>query len=148
MASEVHEGHSILMAELYTRRIHENMTASEIAMMLSCFLEYTADEIIQETKIGTKIRQVAKEMHIDCKITDYWVDIVRDWMGGAECVCEKYGVEHGNFVRAMLKLANMVREWECMATFVEDVEMRDMMRNAEQIIVRDFVVPTSLYIKM
>ena len=82
------------------------------------------------------------------KITDYWVDVVNDWLEGNDFVCEKYGIEHGNFVRAMLKLANIVREWVAIATLKQDIEMVQKLVGMEQKIIRGFVVPDSLYLRL
>ena len=156
LATEIHEGHPILMTELYTRKRLENEDGNTIVETLSCFLEELPTEhSIPKTPIITELRGFAnffqlstKEAPEYWKITDYWVDVVHDWLNGDDYVCEHYGIEHGNFVRAMLKLANIVREWVAIATLKQDTEMIEKLNGMEQKIVRGFVVPDSLYLRL
>ena len=157
LASIVHEGHPILMTELYTRKILKDEHAYEIASVLSCFLENPhTEEIIPETtyvkmirdlKIESSLANVADDPEY-WKVNDYWVEVVLDWLGGIDFVCEKYGIEHGNFVRAMLKLANILREWVGMATLSQDTEMIEKLKDIESKLIRGFVVPDSLYLRI
>ena len=82
------------------------------------------------------------------KVNDYWVEVVLDWLGGIDFVCERYGIEHGNFVRAMLKLANILREWVGMATLSQDTEMIEKLKDIESKLIRGFVIPDSLYLRI
>jgi len=149
MASEVHEGHPLLMVELYERHNWVNKPVSILVETLSCFLEPQNTEEVPNSVLVEGLEMVAKDMEIyDVILTSYWEDIVHDWLEGDDYVCEKYGVEHGNFVRAMLKLANIVREWVCMATLKQDTEMIEKMNGMDQKIVRGFVMPDSLYLRL
>ena len=153
LASIVHEGHPILMTELYTRKILKDEHAYEIASVLSCFLENPhTEEIIPETTYVKIIRDLKLANAVDdpeyWKVNDYWVEVVLDWLGGIDFVCERYGIEHGNFVRAMLKLANILREWVGMATLSQDTEMVEKLKDIESKLIRGFVVPDSLYLRI
>jgi superfamily II RNA helicase len=153
LASLIHEGHPILMTELYTRNILKDEHAYEIASVLSCFLEQPhTEEIIPSTKYVQKLRDLKIGQSLDnpeyWNVTDYWVEVVLDWLGGIDFVCEKYGIEHGNFVRAMLKLANILREWVGMATLSQDTEMIEKLKDIESNLIRGFVVPDSLYLRI
>jgi superfamily II RNA helicase len=157
LASIVHEGHPILMTELYTRKWLENENAHEIVGVLSCFLENPhTEEIIPETTYVKMIRDLkicgslAKGLDDPeyWELTDYWVEVVLDWLGGIDFVCERYGIEHGNFVRAMLKLANILREWVGMATLSQDTEMIEKLKDIETKLIRGFVIPDSLYLRI
>ena len=149
MASEVHEGHPLLMTELYERRLLEVKPAEVIVQTLSCFLEEPkTEEIIAPTPLVDTLRVVAEHMKIREPITDFWVHVVAEWLAGSDYVCEEFGIDHGNFVRAMLKLTNIVREWVCMATIKQDIDMIEKMNGIEQKIVRGFVLPDSLYLRI
>ena len=156
LATEIHEGHPILMTELYDRKILDTKDGNTIVETLSCFLEELPTEhSIPKMPIITELRGFAnffqlstKEAPEYWKITDYWVDVVKDWLNGDDFVCEHYGIEHGNFVRAMLKLSNIVREWVAIATIKQDTEMIEKLNGMEQKIVRGFVVPDSLYLRL
>jgi len=148
LASEVHEAHPILLTEVYTKKLLQTNESNEIVKVLSCFLEH------DETDTKSPIAQLGKQMQ-ECEIlktdwivTDYWYDVVGDWLEGNNYVCEQYGIEHGNFVRAMLKLANIVREWVNIATLQQDTEMIEKMNGIEQKLVRGFVIPNSLYLRI
>jgi superfamily II RNA helicase len=122
---------------------------------LSCFLEEpTTDEHVPVTKHIDTLRKLGEQMEkseilkSDWKVTDYWHDVVGEWLDGNDFVCEKFGVEHGNFVRAMLKLANIVREWVSISTIDQNTTMIEKMIGIEQKLVRGFVIPDSLYLRI
>jgi len=134
-----------LVTELYYQEINPD----DVIDALCCFLEEPiTDEVIKQTIIGNKLRDLAHGMNIECSISDYWIDVVHDWLEGYDFVCEKYGIEHGNFVRAMLKLANMTREWINIATLNQDTDMIQKMIGVEQKLIRGFVIPDSLYFRI
>lgn len=154
-ASEVHEAHPLLLTELYTHKWLDSESPETIVKTLSCFLEEpTTDEHVPVTKHIDTLRKFGEQMEkseilkSDWKITDYWHDVVGDWLDGNDFVCEKFGVEHGNFVRAMLKLANIVREWVSISTLDQNTAMIEKMIGIEQKLVRGFVIPDSLYLRI
>ncbi len=82
------------------------------------------------------------------ELTSYWYEIMEQWMNGNDYVCELFGVEHGNFVKAVLKLSNIVEEWINLATISQDVEIIEKMKDVRNLLVRSFVVPNSLYLQI
>jgi superfamily II RNA helicase len=155
LASEVHEAHPILLTEIYTRKLLHNENANTILETLSCFLDdVQIDEPLLSTPCIEQIRSIANDLHTSelvkthWTLTDYWHAVVGDWLEGNNYVCEQYGVEHGNFVRAMLKLANILREWVNLATLQQDTAMIEKMNGMEQNLVRGFVIPDSLYLRI
>lgn len=154
-ASEVHEAHPLLLTELYTHKWLDSESPETIVKTLSCFLEEpTTEEHVPVTKHIDTLRKFGEQMEkseilkSDWKVTDYWHDVVGDWLDGNDFVCEKFGVEHGNFVRAMLKLANIVREWVSISTLDQNTTMIEKMIGIEQKLVRGFVIPDSLYLRI
>ena len=154
-ASEVHEAHPLLLTELYTHKWLDSESPETIVKTLSCFLEEpTTDEHVPVTKHIDTLRKFGEQMEkseilkSDWKVTDYWHDVVGDWLDGNDFVCEKFGVEHGNYVRAMLKLANIVREWVSISTLDQNTTMIEKMIGIEQKLVRGFVIPDSLYLRI
>lgn len=155
MASELHEAHPLLLTEAYTRKLLHTESANTIVKTLSCFLEdVNAEEFIPTTGLIQQIRTIGETMKksellkSEWELTDYWHQVVEEWLDGNDYVCEKFGVEHGNFVRAMLKLANIIREWVNIATIQQDTEMIEKMNGMEQKLVRSFVIPDSLYLRI
>jgi len=143
------------MTEMYLHKWIESESPNEIVKTLSCFLEEPrSDETIPKTNHIDRVRSHAVNMmkseieKTKWDVTDYWHDVVGEWLEGNDFVCEKYGIEHGNFVRAMLKLANIVREWVNVSTINQDTEMVEKMNGMEQKLVRGFVMPDSLYLRI
>jgi superfamily II RNA helicase len=158
LASEIHEGHPLLMSYAYDEKLLHNKTAHETVLCLSTFLEdvkteetYTKTEfhnqMLAEAERIKKIEYISSEPTF-WELTSYWHEIVEQWMNGNDYVCELFGVEHGNFVKAILKLSNIVDEWINLATISKDVEIIEKMKDVRNLLVRSFVVPNSLYLQI
>lgn len=158
LASEIHEGHPLLMSHAFlTKMIHEG-TQDDIVRNLSVFLEDCRTEetirnipfhrMMDECAQTIVQTEIVRSEYSFWKLTSYWADPVSDWMNGDDHVCERYGIEQGNFIRAMLKLGNIVDEWISMATLTQDVEMIQKMVGARNKVVRGIVVPDSLYLRL
>jgi superfamily II RNA helicase len=158
LAAEIHEGHPLLMSYMYSSKMISRHDGAFITEMLSCFLEKPhTEEYIAKDSYVDNLRKYAADINLfdgsfrDPKyweVTEYWIDVVHEWIGGNDHVCDIAGIEPGNFVRAMLKLANLVDEWVNMATIEQDVEMIEKMKDVKSKIVRGFVIPDSLYLRI
>lgn len=158
LASDIHEGHPLLMSHAFVNRMIHDGTQDDIIRSLSVFLEDPrTDEYIPKIVFHDALNSVAgtiseqEDLKSDFsywELTSYWADPVTEWMNGNDHVCEQYGIESGNFIRAMLKLGNIVDEWINMATISQDVEMVEKMIGARNKIVRGMVVPDSLYLRL
>lgn len=158
LASEIHEGHPILMAEAYDQRLIHDKSANEIVECLSVFLEdVRTEESIQQTTFHGHMSlyaqkfvttEILKSDFSYWNLTSYWAEVVQRWMDGDDFVCEQLGLDQGNFVRAILKLSNILEEWVNLATISQDVEMIEKMKDAKAKIVRGFVIPDSLYLRI
>jgi superfamily II RNA helicase len=157
LASEIHEGHPLLMTHAFTSRMLHEKTQHEILACLSVFLEDPGFEDVPKTEFHRMMQTYAQsidaleELKSDYtywNLTSYWDEPVREWLSGNDYVCEQYGIEHGNFIRAMLKLGNIAEEWVNMATMTQDVEIVEKMIGCRNTIVRGIVVPDSLYLRL
>ena len=158
LASEIHEGHPILMSCAYATHLLHDKSAEEIVESLTVFLEdVETDEHIPKIEFHNVLDTYAKTfMETETlksdpsfwKLTSYWIEVVKEWMNGNDFVCEQFGIDQGNFVRAILKLSNIVEEWVNMATITQDVEMVEKMKDIKNNIIRGFVVPDSLYLRI
>jgi superfamily II RNA helicase len=158
LASEIHEAHPLLMSHaFYTKILHDKPT-DEIVKCLSVFLEdVRTEDTIQKCEFHLQLDKYAREFS-DTEIlksdpaywnlTSYWYDAVDAWMKGDDFICEQLGIEQGNFVRAMLKLSNIIDEWVNISTISQDVEMVEKMNDVKNLIVRSFVIPDSLYLRI
>jgi len=156
LASEIHEGHPLLMSHAYTCGMLNECSAVEIAMSLSVFLEdVKTEEYVQKTLFHSMLDICARDIasHETVKsdesywaLTSYWAEPTKMWIEGNDFVCDILGLEQGNFVRAMLKLSNIIEEWINLATLTQNVEMVEKMNGIKEKIVRGFVIPDSLYL--
>jgi superfamily II RNA helicase len=158
LASELHEGHPLLMSHAYTEKMLHDMSSQDIVKNLSVFLDDIQTEYSFE-KLPFHLDMIAysdtlfrvetiKSPDSYWKLSSYWADGVVEWISGNDFVCEQLGIEQGNFVRSMLKLSNIVEEWINLATISQDVEMIEKMKDVKNLIVRGFVIPDSLYLRI
>ena len=165
LATEVNEGHPILMTELYTQEILHQLSGEETVILLSCFQE--SDGYIRELYVTDavkhafrKLTEMAKEFeHMEGTIVypvkdKYWniscgfLEPMKKWLEGelASVICEEYDIFEGNFMRSIMKMANIVDEWISMATYCQHTEQLDKMIEVRKKIIRD--IPDSLYLHL
>jgi superfamily II RNA helicase len=158
VASEIHEAHPLLMAHAFYDKMLHSYSAEDIVKCLSVFLEdVRTEEPISQCHFHSQLdscakafadREILKSDPSYWNLTSYWYEAVDAWMNGDDFVCEHLGIEQGNFVRAMLKLSNIVDEWVNISTVAKDVEMVEKMKDVKGKIVRSFVIPDSLYLRI
>jgi superfamily II RNA helicase len=168
LATEINEGHQILMTELYTRELAHNLSAEDLVAVLACFTE---DKITDETPecnssveiryIIHNINQIAEEYQriedrIGYPIQDYWnvslqmVDPIYEWVNGenAAVICAKYGLFEGNFIRTIMKVTNILDEWLSLATYCQHTDQIDKIMSVRNRMIRDIVISDSLYLRL
>jgi len=166
LATEVNEGHQILMTELYTQEILHSLSGEETVILLSCFQE-SKDDYIRELYVSDgvknafrKLKEIAKEFEfieetIVYPVKDnYWntstdfMEPIQKWLNGelASVICKEYDLFEGNFMRSIMKMANVVDEWISMATYCQHTEQIDKMVEVRKKIIRD--IPDSLYLHL
>ena len=167
-ATEFNEGHPILCTELAFRKTLDNLTAEEIVTVLSCFITESKKEdepSLDSLNIPTHLRNIfytigdmsyefsKKETSMSTTFWDLsttWIEPAWRWIQGESAmqIINDYQFFEGNFVRAMLRLNNLVDEWNGVSTLLENIEMLDKMRNIQNVLVREFLVPDSLYLHL
>lgn len=170
MAANIHEGHVLLTPIAYTKKLFHSLSRNQLIGCLASFIpvekrgeelecysilltEESREALNKLQEIATRMAKQEEELQIEFSNWDlnyYWIDVVIEWMNGVEVsdICKKYEVYEGNFVRAMLKIANIVDEWITLATVESDLETLDLLRNIRPQIVRGVVVPYSLYLRL
>ena len=171
LATEVNEGHQILMTELYTREMLHSLSGEDIVTVLSCFQEEKETEdspSIRELNVSDevynvllKIKEMSQEYQsledrIGFPVQDYWktgtqmIEPMRRWIEGenASIICQEYGLFEGNFIRSVMKMANMLDEWFAMATYCQHTDQVDKIMAVRQKIIRDIVISDSLYLHL
>lgn len=166
LAANIHEGHSLLMPAAFLSKMFHSLDRHELVSALAMFVDSDKEEEdppkISENAVQDAwdamflhSRALAKKdvLHLNYDywtLGQTWVNAAYDWIHGdsAAAICAEYGCYEGNFVRAMLKLANVVDEWVGMATMMQDFTQLEILRDIRQAIVRDVVVPDSLYLRI
>jgi len=160
LASEVYEGHALLMSYAFYSKIFHNLTANQTVCILSIFIEAKGDDVsyfIPEASIIKLLDEYAdncsrlerlKSDDLYWKLSLHWYPVVEDWMNEdtSKNICRNYEIEEGTFVRNILKLSNLLDEWRNLAKIMEDVEMIDKLKDIK--IIREVVVPESLYLRI
>ena len=177
MATEVNEGHEIMMPLLYSRGAFKGLSADEVITVLAGFLGEgeggphpeglavpAAVKDVFLTADRTGRRAEALEVELGAAIAPQagywavntsWVEPVWRWLGGggaepatAAELCADYEFYEGNLMRVLLKMVNLLEELRSMATLAADVEMLERMRGAELRLMRDVAVCDSLYLRI
>ena len=174
LATEINEGQPILMTELFLSRRAHALAPESLAALLSVFLEdfekevylkpsdldvpaeilpvleFLNDEATRlgdlEYKCGAAISDTAWNLSLQ------WTEAIYRWITDPDVqigtLCRDYGVFEGNFVRGLLKLANLLDEWQSVATYCEHADQIEKITALKPRLIRDLVVPKSLYMKL
>lgn len=161
LSTEINEGHPLLMAELYCSGLLAPLSATDICTVLACFIHERGtddDEMIpiSSLDVSDDVKQALK--HVTEKARQYsceenlrntWIEPVARWVAGDDgaVICATYEIYSGKFIRAMLKIANLMEELERIATYTRDIELLDKIKNINSVLVRDMVIPDSLYLR-
>ena len=171
MATEINEGHSVLMAQLYRSGLMQ-LEAPDV--IITCLAGFIAEGKPEQTPIHQldvpkpvveALRFVeakaqenqAAEARVGGRAKDgywalstTWIEPVWRWLGGATLqeLCQDYDTYEGNMIRIFMKMANLLEEWRSLANYCEHAEMLEKLRDFEQVILRDVAVCSSLYISL
>ena len=168
-ATEFNEGQPILCTELAFRHTIGDLDTDDFVTCLACFvtdsdkdeqpslasLDLSAKVKDALGKIGALAFELGqKEYNLTKKDTRFWdlsttwLEPVSAWLSGCEVskICVDYGIFEGNFVRTIMRLANLVDEWTSVATFIEDIELLEKLRDVRGRLVKDVIIPDSLYL--
>lgn len=173
LSTEVNEGHSILMTELWTRGLCKGLSCAEVITVLIAFM--TEGEKDAPSLNSLQIPKAVKEClftigDIACELSGkekefgvssppgfwnlstYWIEPIWSWVSAEDVqpgvLCATYGLFEGNLMRAVLKASNLVDEWIALATFTKDTEVLDTMRDAQLLLRRSIAVSDSLYLRL
>ena len=167
MASEINEGNPLVMSKMFGK--FGELPRNEMVALLSCFVEgeKTEDPItVSCLRVPDTLKNALLAVHVIAQelsfrenpksrpeywtVHNYWPEIVYRWMGGDEMgvLCAEYEVYEGNFMKAILKTANIVDEWVTLATYTKNLEVLEVLREFRTDLVRGLVVPDSLYLRL
>jgi superfamily II RNA helicase len=173
LGSEINEGQPILMARAFQDGVWKGMTQEDFVAFLAGFLnegktnnetnpsdlnmsEKTraalnfADDIAYRCEEDERKYQLTFAKKDQWAIHTTWIEPLLKWMEEEEAavICSEYGLYEGNFIRSVLKVANMVEEWTSLATFTKSIELLQLLEGLKERLVRDIVRPESLYLNL
>ena len=172
LATEVNEGNQILMARAFKEGLCSSLSQEELVVFLAAFLgegKESETPSLSEMAIPNSVKDVLTTL--DSWAAQYqreedgklgpqrsnlwslqsaWMEACYRWVQGedASILCQDYGLYEGNFMRSLLKLANLVEEWTSMATYAKDIQTLELVEGLQQKIVRGIVKPESLYLML
>ena len=171
LATELNEGNPLLMSMGYTKGLLASLSGEEIVAFLCAFLTEEKEEgpQLKSLKIPSSVCNALYELDsfVDVfmaaekkhgvvspygywSLNSYWIEPVWRWLGGegVSTICDDYGLYDGNFMRVVLKVANLLEELTAMATHTKDVETLAKLEGLQGKLVRDVAVPESLYLRI
>lgn len=172
LASELNETHPLLATELCVAGNMKSLSLVDQLTVLSVFLgegrEGEKAVTLAHVSVPSEVRcvfewiegeaaaKLAEERRAGCSNHDFWalsyewVEPIRAWLEGSTIpeVCAAFELFEGNFQRALLKLAAVAEEWSVLATLQSDVETLRVMEGAKGLVLRDFVLGESLYLRL
>jgi superfamily II RNA helicase len=173
LGSEINEGQPILMAKAFQEHIWEGMTQEDFVAFLAAFLNEGKTEgepnpsDLKVHRVVLDALDLVDEMAYKCQkdeepyqmkfakqglwdLHTSWIEPLAKWIEGedAAVICSEYGLYEGNFIRSVLKVANMVEEWVSLATFTKSIDLLQLLNGLKERLVRDIVRPESLYLNL
>jgi superfamily II RNA helicase len=174
MATEINEGHPILMTELYTRRLAHDLAPEEILAVLTGFLQedgdpdkaplleklaipqsvvnclYAISDVACDYVGAEKKYRVTNTPARFWDMNSFWIEPIWRWLKGddASVICADYEIFEGNLLRAILKVANLLDEWTVLATFAKDVDMLEKIRGLDLKLKHGLANTDSLYLRL
>ena len=173
LGSEINEGQPILMAKAFQEGLWKGMSREDFVCFLGAFLNEgkTEDEpnpaSLSISKKTMDALNFVDEIAFKCQkdeepyqlkfakqglwdLHTSWIEPLQLWYQGQDVatICSSYGLYEGNFLRSVLKVANMVDEWISLATFTKTIELLQLLEGIKEILVRDIVRPESLYLQL
>jgi superfamily II RNA helicase len=146
LATEVNEGHPILMSELYCSGQLHGLSGNDLLTVLACFHEKKMTVPISELQISqesydclVKIQKMVDEFYGMDK-TDYWqistemIEPISRWIQGehTSVLCQDYELFEGNMMRSILKIGAILEEWLTMAVYCQHTEQIDKIMELKE----------------
>ena len=169
MATEVNEGHAVLMAQAYQQGLLKDLAAEEILTTLMAFTEEPKRDapsvdsldvpksvisalwsIYKVSQENQRLETARPPRDSYWELNTNWVEPVWRWLQGATVqeICKDYECYEGNLMRLLSKLVNLLEEWRSLATLAKDTEMLEKMRGLETKIMRELALTDSLYLRL
>ena len=125
LATEINEANPLIMSELFISKKFHSLSAEQIVIYLSCFLESNQD---------SPVSLIDTFGIWDDSMTTEWMPVIEKWIHGEELstICAEFDIFEGNLIRILLKLKNIIEEWINMAIYCQHVEQIKKMMEITQ----------------
>jgi len=174
LATEINEGHSLLITELYVQNVISSLSGEDLVLLLTVFLDAKYDE---ETPTEAEVSflrshsplkhaldtlehiiNAFKKVEEDIKssfgdaywaTTTKWMAPIERWMRGehASAICSEFELFEGNFIRSVMKLVHILDEVQTIAVYCQHTEMVDRLTAIRPMVLRDVALSESLYVR-
>lgn len=167
VACEISTGDELLLTELIFNGTFNELTPEQCAALLSCFVfQERAKEIprlkpeLQEPlkamqDMAAKLAKTYKECKIEIVEKDYveefrpeLMEVTHAWCKGASFtqICKMTDVYEGSLIRMFKRLEEMIRQMVSAAKTIGNRELEEKMEKAAELVHRDIVSASSLYL--
>ena len=172
LATEINEGHPLLMTELYLSGHCADLAPEEIIAVLACFMgedKKDTQPALSTLSIPKKVKEILYGLGATAQgfmederpfeiqspdsywsLSTTWIEPMYRWSLGEEAsvLCAEYDLFEGNLLRSINKCVSLVEEWIALATFKKDVPMLDKLHGIEQSLKRTIATSDSLYLRL
>jgi len=167
-ATEVNEGHAILMPMLAASGRLADLTGEETACVLAGFLRgKSEDTALEDSGLRREALDVlywldrqartcqrTEDKHGVHSPSDFWdlsaqwVCVASRWLGGYGLteIAREFGLFEGNVQRSLLQIANILEEWGAVATLRQDLATLEKLTSLR--FLRNEVIVDSLYLRL
>jgi superfamily II RNA helicase len=171
-ATEVNEGHGLLMPWLAASGHMDSVGAEEIPCVLAAFLREgsgrdeeeapawsenglsveavgSLEALRAQTRVWTATTNAGPQVREDYwSLSRLWVSVAARWMAGEGItqIAAATGLFEGNVQRGLLRIANLLEEWGAVATVRRD--LATLERLASITFLRGEVVVDSIYLRL
>ena len=140
LATEVNEGHPLLLSELYHSQVLHHLSGEDLITVLACFHEKKVTIPIVDLSISQeaydalmKIQTLVDHSYRMDLDRDYWtistemIEPVYRWIHGEHTtiLCQEYDLFEGNMMRSLMKISAILEEWLTMAMYCQHTEQID-----------------------
>jgi superfamily II RNA helicase len=166
-ATEVNEGHTILMPLFWEGSSRKALSPQETLATLAVFLGEGANQsaitnanvqgsIDEINAIARKCMDYERANRLTSPKTYYWdvnteyVEIIWNWVNGSTLseISANYGIFEGNFIRILMKLASILEEWKVLASIAKDTVTLNALADAHTLLQVGFASSESLYLNL
>jgi len=167
-ATEVNEGHNILMPWLAESGLMKDVAADEIPCVLAAFMP-DIDTDAELPSLSSNVNRVLDQVRIQARkfqqdegqgagqgvgqetnwqLSDVFPAVVARWQQGVSLsvLAAEFGIMEGTLQRSLMRVANLLEEWGAVATLRTDLPTLEKL--ASLTFLRGALVVDSLYLRL